>query len=132
MYFAIDENIKIVPANIDANGYYLNINNKPTIFINKDLTGNLEKFVLAEEYAHYKVGATPTLPFADDYYNKLIRSKNEFKAFKWLQGNLLPVGVENLKYDSIWDLSDRFELPVEFIKKVIEYRKENYNGRSSY
>lgn len=110
------------------NGLYLDILNRPTIILNKNLSGQKEALTLAEEVAHFCVGATPTLPFADDYYNKLVRSKNEFKAFKWMQGNLLPVGVENSKYDTVWDLSDRFQLPVEFVEKVIEYRKENYNG----
>ena len=110
------------------NGLYLDILNRPTIILNKNLSGQKEELTLAEEVAHFCVGATPTLPFADDYYNKLVRSKNEFKAFKWMQGNLLPVGVENSKYDTVWDLSDRFEVPVEFVKKAIEYRKENYNG----
>lgn len=121
-------NINVLHKNILMNGYYININNSPTIIINNKLFGMEEDIVIAEEVAHFCVGATPTLPFADDYYNKLIRSKNEFKAFKWMQGNLLPVGIENLNYDTIWDLSDRFELPVEFIKKVIEYRKENSYG----
>lgn len=124
----INDNIDILYGDINENGYYINVNNQPTIVINKDLTGLQEQLTLAEEYAHYKVGVTPTMPFADDYYTKLIRSKNEFKAFKWMQSNLLPKGIENSKYDTIWDLSDRFQLPVEFIEKAIKYRKENQNG----
>ena len=126
--FAEKNNINILNANIDANGYYIDIDNIPVIIINNKLSEKMERLTLAEEIAHYSVGVTPTLPFATDYYNKLVRSKNEFKAFKWLQGNLLPLGVENLKYDTLWDLSDRFEVPIEFVAKVIEYRKENYNG----
>ena len=45
---------------------------------------------LAEEIAHYKVGVTPSLPFYNDYFNMLIRSKNEFKAFKWLANEIIP------------------------------------------
>lgn len=124
----IDETVNIINADIDANGYYINIDNKPTIIINKNLNGTSERLTIVEEYAHYHVGAIPTLPFATDYYNKLIRSKNEFKAFKLMQDILLPPDIENSKYDTIWDISDRLELPVEFIEKAIEYRKENLCG----
>lgn len=125
----INDEVDILYGEIDENGYYVNVNNTPTIVINKDLTGLQERLTLAEEYAHYKVGVTPTLPFADDYYTKLIRSKNEFKAFKWMQSNLIPLNLESLKYDSIWDIADKFDVSPEFVKKVLEYRKEiNYYG----
>lgn len=131
-----DNNILVLREDIKEefkiNGLFIDVANKPIIVLNKKLSDRKEELTLAEEVAHFCVGVTPTLPFANDYYNKLVRSKNEFKAFKWLQGNLLPLGVENSKNDTIWDLSDRFQLPVEFVEKVIEYRKENYNGCSSY
>lgn len=124
----MDDNINIIYGDIDENGYYINVNNKPTIIINKNLKGIKERLTIAEEVAHYKVGVTPTLPFADDYYTKLIRSKNEFKAFKWMQSNLIPLDMEKLKYDNIWDIADKFQVTPEFIVKVLEYRKENYYG----
>ena len=125
---SMDDNIDIIYVDIDENGYYINVNNKPTIIINKNLKGIKERLTIAEEVAHYKVGVTPTLPFADDYYTKLIRSKNEFKAFKWMQSNLIPLDMEKLKYDNIWDIADKFQVTPEFIVKVLEYRKENYYG----
>lgn len=124
----IDDNIDIIYGDIDENGYYININNKPTVIINKNLKGIKERLTIAEEVAHYKVGVTPTLPFADDYYTKLIRSKNEFKAFKWMQSNLIPVDMEKFKFDTIWDIADRFDVSPEFVEKVFKYRKENYYG----
>lgn len=124
----MDDNIDIIYGDIDENGYYINVNNKPTVIINKNLKGIKERLTIAEEVAHYKVGVTPTLPFADDYYTKLIRSKNEFKAFKWMQSNLIPLNIEKLKYDNIWDIADKFQVTPEFIVKVLEYRKENYYG----
>lgn len=122
--FIKDENVDIIAADIDANGYYVNINNKPTIIINKNLKGLQERLAVAEEIAHYKVGVTPTLPFASDYYTKLIRSKNEFKAFKWMQSNLIPLDMEEFKFDTIWDIADRFDVSPEFVEKVLHYRKE--------
>lgn len=120
----MDDNIDIIYGDIDENGYYININNKPTVIINKNLKGIKERLTIAEEVAHYKVGVTPTLPFADDYYTKLIRSKNEFKAFKWMQSNLIPLDMEKFKYDTIWDIADRFDVSPEFVEKVLKYRKE--------
>lgn len=129
IYNLIDNNnIKVLYADIDANGYYLNIKNKPTIIINKDLNHLAERFTVAEEVAHYSVGTTPTLPFADDYYNQLIRSRNEFRAFKWMQDKLIPYDIEKYKYSTLWEISEELEMPPEFIKQAIEYRKENYNG----
>lgn len=121
----IDDNIDIIYGDIDENGYYINVNNKPTVIINKNLKGIKERLTIAEEVAHYKVGVTPTLPFADDYYTKLIRSKNEFKAFKWMQSNLIPLNIEKLKYDNIWDIADKFQVTPEFVVRALEYRKEN-------
>ena len=124
----MDDNIDIIYGDIDENGYYINVNNKPTVIINKNLKGIKERLTIAEEVAHYKVGVTPTLPCADDYYTKLIRSKNEFKAFKWMQSNLIPLNIENLKYDNIWDIADKFQVTPEFVVRALEYRKENYYG----
>lgn len=124
----IKENVDIIYGDIDENGYYININNTPTVIINQNLKGVEERLTIAEEYAHYKVGVTPTLPFADDYYTRLIRSKNEFKAFRWMESNLIPLDIENLKYDTIWDIADKFDVSPEFVQRVLEYRKENQNG----
>lgn len=125
---AESNNISVFNAKIDANGYYFNVNNNPTIIINNNLSSKEEELVLAEEVAHYSVGVTPTLPFANDYYSKLIRSKNEFKAFKWLQDKLIPYDMQKYKYHTLWELAEELNIPVEFIEKTIEYRKENYNG----
>ena len=129
IYNLIDSNnIKVLYADIDANGYYISIKNKPTIIINKNLNYLTERLTVAEEVAHYSVGATPTLPFANDYYTKLIRSRNEFRAFKWMQDKLIPHDIEKYKYNTLWEISEELGMPPEFIKQVIEYRKENFNG----
>jgi len=120
------ENLNILPYKLkNANAYVVD----NYIAIDEDILkkgGIKEKMTIAEEVAHYKVGVTPTLPFADDYHTRLIRSKNEFKAFKWLQSNLIPLGIENSKFDNIWDIADKFQVPPEFVVKVLEYRKENF------
>ncbi len=123
-----DENLHIIPYKLENGNAYI-VGNYIAVDENIIKKGGLkEKMTIAEEVAHYKVGVTPTLPFADDYYTKLIRSKNEFKAFKWMQSNLIPPNIENSKYDNIWDIADRFQVPLEFVIKVLEYRKENQNG----
>ena len=41
------------------------------------------------------MGVLPTPPFSTDYYNKLLRSKNEYQAKKWSIRKLIP--FNNLK-----------------------------------
>ncbi|MGN1012252.1 MAG: ImmA/IrrE family metallo-endopeptidase [Clostridia bacterium] len=52
-----------------------------------------EKEVLAEELGHHFMGVSPTPPFSTDYYTKLIRSKNEYKAKKWLINEIIPLNT---------------------------------------
>lgn len=119
-----NENLNIIPAKLENANAYI-VGNYIAVDENIIKKGGIkEKMTVAEEVAHYKVGVTPTLPFADDYYTKLIRSKNEFKAFKWMQSNLIPDDIEKFKFDTIWEIADRFDVSPEFIKKVLEYRKE--------
>lgn len=119
------EHLEIIPVELEnADAYIID----EFIFLDENIAkkgGIDEDMAIAEEVAHYMVGVTPTLPSANDYYTKLIRSKNEFKAFKWMQCNLIPLKLENLKYDNIWDIADKFNVSPEFVKKVFEYRKEN-------
>lgn len=61
------------------------------IYLNKKILNTYkEKEVLAEELGHYFSGVLPTPPFSTEYYIKLIRSKNEFKAKKWLINQVIP------------------------------------------
>lgn len=67
------------------------------ILINKKIMNtSIEKEILAEELGHHFCGVLPTPPFSTDYYTKLIRSKNEFKAKKWLINQVIP--FDTLKY----------------------------------
>lgn len=73
--------------NKDTDGLYCN----NCILLNISiLNTKKEKEVLAEELGHHFVGVSPTPPFSDEYYIKLIRSKNEFKAKKWLINQVIP------------------------------------------
>lgn len=74
----------------NTNGLYINIDDKDYILLDSKLKGTAEKMVLGEEISHYSVGVVPTLPFCNDYYNKLIRSINEFRAKKYLTKLVLP------------------------------------------
>lgn len=82
------EKIDFLYKNIDdADGAYCN----SCILLNKSILNSpREKEVLAEELGHHFMGVSPTPPFSTDYYNKLIRSKNEFKARKWLINQVIP------------------------------------------
>lgn len=82
------EKINIFNINFnDLDGLFLDGN----IYLNKKiLNTNKERLVLAEELGHYFAGVSPTPPFSNEYYIKLIRSKNEFKAKKWLISEIIP------------------------------------------
>lgn len=88
---AYKEKINIHKINLNKiYGLYFNNN----IFINNKIKNEgLEKIVLAEELGHHFMGVSPTPPFSTDYYNKLIRSKNEFKAKKWLINEIIPLNT---------------------------------------
>lgn len=85
---AFKEHIDIYNITLNKlNGLYLENN----IFINSNIKNEYkEKLILAEELGHHFSGVYPTLPFSSDYYTKLIRSKNEFKAEKWVINKLIP------------------------------------------
>jgi len=124
--YAEDKNINISYTNKlnTANGLYLNVDNEDYIILNNNLEGVEEKMVLAEEVAHYSVGVTPTLPFSTDYYNRLIRSKNEFKAFKWCMYNLIPLDrlIFLIKQNkTIYDIAEELNITQDFLAKVLEY-----------
>lgn len=129
IYETIEENnILLEELDIDNNAYFIEINNTPAIMLSNNLRGAEKNLAVAEEVAHYCVGVSPTQPFNNDYSNRLIRSRNEYRAFKWMQGNLLPAGIENLEYGSILDIAEEFNVTPEFVQKTIQYRKENQNG----
>lgn len=120
------ENLTIISANFsDLHGLYI----EGYIVLPTKFKNTQDEFMtVAEEIAHYEVGTYPSQPFNTDYNNKLIRSKNEFKAFKWMQDKLIPYDMQKYKYDTLWEISEDLEMPPEFVKQVIEYRKENFNG----
>ena len=128
--YADKENINISYTNKleMSNGLYMNINDEDYIILDNRLDGIDEKMALAEEIAHYEVGVTPTLPFSSDYYNKLIRSKNEFKAFKWMANEFIP--LDKLKPFLIrnmtkYEIADELSLTVDFIEKVFNLYEDD-------
>lgn len=121
--YADKENINISYTNKlkNSNGLYMKIDNEDYILLDNKLYGVNEKMTLAEEISHYKVGVTPSLPFCNDYYNMLIRSKNEFKAFKWLANQIIPEKALKsfLKQNmNKFEIADEFGITVEFVEKA--------------
>lgn len=90
------------------------------IYLNKNIiNSNKERMVLAEELGHYFTGVYPTPPFSTEYYNKLLRSKNEFKAKKWLISNLIPFDKLNrfLKANlSKFDIADELDVDASLVE----------------
>lgn len=121
--YADKENINISYTNKlkNSNGLYMKIDNEDYILLDNKLYGINEKMTLAEEISHYKVGVTPSLPFCNDYYNMLIRSKNEFKAFKWLANQIIPEKALKsfLKQNmNKFEIADELGITAEFVEKA--------------
>lgn len=121
--YADKENINISYSNNlkKSNGLYMKVDNEDYIILDNKLDGIDEKMALAEEIAHYKVGVTPSLPFYNDYFNMLIRSKNEFKAFKWLANEIIP--KDKLKWFlkqnmNKFEIAEELGITVEFVEKA--------------
>ncbi len=90
------------------------------ILINKKIINtNIEKEVLAEELGHHFMGVSPTPPFSTDYYNKLIRSKNEYKAKKWLINEIIPLNTLKtfLKQNmDIYDIAEELNVSASLVE----------------
>lgn len=126
---AIKEHIDIynIPLQ-DLNGLYLENN----IFINSNIKSEFkERLVLVEELGHHFCGVYPTLPFSTDYYNRLIRSKNEFKAEKWLINKLIPFNTLKsflkLNMDK-FEIADKLDVNISLIEEAFNLYEENLKG----
>lgn len=125
-----DNNIHLIYTDklTSVYGLYLNIDNEDFIFIRNNLTKEEEYFTLNEEIAHYKVGVIPTKAFSNDYNDKLLRSKNEYKAFKWCVNELLPVNtlksiLRQNKYQ--YEVAEELNLPQDFVGKAFDLYTNN-------
>lgn len=100
----------------DTDGLYLN----GCIMLNISiLNTKKEKEVLAEELGHHFMGVSPTPPFSTDYYNKLIRSKNEYKAKKWLINEIIPLNTLKtfLKQNmDIYDIAEELNVSASLVE----------------
>lgn len=128
--YADKENINISYSNNlkKSNGLYMKVDNEDYIILDNKLDGIDEKMALAEEIAHYEVGVTPSLPFYNDYFNMLIRSKNEFKAFKWLANEIIP--KDKLKWFlkqnmNKFEIAEELGITVEFVEKAYNLYEDN-------
>ena len=120
---AENENIKFYYNNLkDINGLYYNNN---ILLNNKIINTYKEKEVLAEELGHHFMGVIPSLPFSTDYYNKLIRSKNEFRAFKWQVNKLIPFNYFLSENYSKYDIADELGVSASLVEEAIEYYQSN-------
>lgn len=114
--------------NDDTDGLYCN----NCIMLNVSiLNTKKEKEVLAEELGHHFMGVSPTPPFSDNYYDKLIRSKNEYKAKKWLINQVIPFDTLKsfLKQNmSKYDIADKLDISVSLVEDAFNIYKESLGG----
>lgn len=125
--YAEKEKISVLNASLDElKGFFYTVDNKNYIFLNYNKIKNVveEKCILAEECGHYSVGAIPLNIYSNDYNNKIINSKNEFRAFKWALDKLIPYD----KFKSFlekdltkFEVANELEVTEEFLEKAYKY-----------
>ena len=83
-----------------------------------------EKMHLAHELGHYELGA-----FYNIFSSFDLKEKQEYRANKWATNILIPFNelqeaIES-GYTEIWELSELFEVPEEFMNIAIDiYRRQ--------
>lgn len=128
---AAKENINIHKIDLKKlNGLYIDKN----IFLNSNIKNeSTEKIVLAEELGHHFSGVLPSLPFSTDYYNKLIRSKNEFKAKKWLIQEMIPLSTLKsylMKNMNQYEIAEEFGISTSLLEEACHLYEENLQNLS--
>lgn len=102
------------------------------IYLNKKiLNTKKEKETLAEELGHYFSGVLPTPPFSTEYYIKLIRSKNEFKAKKWLINQIIPFDTLKrfLKQNmSKYDIAEEMDISASLVEDALYIYEDKLKG----
>lgn len=91
-------------------------------------TSNEKSVLLAHELGHCITGS-----FYNRYASCDIRAKHEYVADKWAIKKLVPMDEleEAIKhgFTEFWELSEYFDVSVPFVKKAINYYKEQALGR---
>jgi Zn-dependent peptidase ImmA (M78 family) len=81
-----------------------------TIYLSKYLTEEEKIYTILHEIGHIEKGVLLNLPFCDTYKQKCIRSKNEYKALKYVCDTILPKKEVN-RY--IQQNKDKYEVAEE-------------------
>lgn len=128
--FAEEKNYQIKNVKIGTKATCLSYKENNIILIDYDLLENQidEKMVLLEEIAHLEVGFSPTAPFSCDYCNKLQRSKNEYRALKWIVHKYIPYTrfVDLItQFKSYYDIADKLNIPMNFLEKCFQVYEED-------
>lgn len=124
---AENEHIRIYDWHIeDCNGIYINYDKINAIALNYDELGTYieEKCTLAHELGHYFTGNVYSL--TDD---KIKIDKAEYKSKKWAYSVLVPFKILQEKISNglnIYELSDYFEVTVQYMQNAIEFYKSKY------
>lgn len=130
-----DNNIELICKDLKKlNASYIKENNFECILLNENIKNECKlKCVLMEEIAHREVGVIPTNIFQNDYYNKLERSKNEFKALKYSSNEIIPFNIfkQYIKQDMTkFEVSEELGITEEFLERAYPILKEKLeNGR---
>lgn len=124
---AENEHIQIYDWHIeDCSGIYLNYDKINAIALDYNELGTYidEKCTLAEELGHYYMDASYSLCADLNYINK-----QEYRAKKWSYFTLVPLKTLKDKISkglNIYELSDYFEVTVQYMQNAIEFYKSKY------
>lgn len=122
---ANSENIQVYTTNFkDMNAFYHTEPNLSIIGINISLNGREEKSAMCEELSHHFVGVEPNSPFSSDYYNRLIRARNENRASKYCVHNFINTELQNafkLALISLEEFASEAGITEEFAEKICRF-----------
>ena len=117
-----NENIYLQVCELDsANALYVTTDNKAGILLDKNVIGtNKEVLVLLEELGHHYEGVLPSNINSCEYSELLTRSKNEYKALKYIANQIIPENTfksfKNTNKDE-YELAEQLNINIDLLRK---------------
>lgn len=122
---ANNENITIYNASFkDLNAFYHTEQDISIIGIDIYLNCREEKSAICEELSHHFVGVEPNSPFSTDYYNRLIRARNENKASNYCVHKLIDARLQKafkLSLISLEEFASEAGITEEYAEKICKF-----------
>lgn len=122
---ANNENIQMYNANFkDMNAFYHTELGLSVIGIDSNLNCREEKSAMCEELSHHFAGVEPNSPFSTDYYNRLIRARNENKASNYCVHKFIDTRLQKafkLSLISLEEFASEAGITEEYAEKICKF-----------